>query len=300
MRLTFLLAAVIALSAATCAKVDGSSEPGSTPTQFGTMQVHVVLPKGGARPLNAWIVVETRRSENAAWTYSDRLGGRSNGPGELDQSDDWRASLRTPAAIESRVLLCADGYATTIRPFRVGPEENVDLGDIVLDAGTELVGRVEDDFGRPVAGVGVDGGLPLMGFVCPGSRYAETDADGSFRLKHLARGEQILLVCGREIAPTYVHALVGGAAPVVCVGRGHPVRVTVVDGSGNPRAGVSIDMRPASADDSGLRLELGKTDATGVCEIRAAVGRWRIFAKSAHTVIDVDETRRAEARLDAK
>jgi hypothetical protein len=250
--------------------------------------------------MNAWIVVETRSNADAVWTYFDRLGGRGNGPGSFSGSDRWQDSLRTPAAIESRLLVCADGYATAIRPFRVAPEETIDLGDVVLDPGAEFEGRVEDEAGRAVVGARVDGGVPLLGFFCPGDRWAETDVRGAFRIGHLAAGEQILLVSGREFATTYVQTVVGGAAPVVRVGRGHSVRVTVTDAAGNPKVGVSIDVRPASADDSGVRFARGTTDATGGCELRVGAGRWRFFAEHADVVVDVDEGRHAEARLVLK
>jgi hypothetical protein len=274
----------IATLCGACTDAAERSEP------VGTVKMRVQLPKGSPHPLNAWIIIETRRGEGGPWRYFDRLGGQGNGPGPLDFDETWDASIAAPDA-ECRALACADGYATTtLGPFHVDADKTTDLGDVVLEAGLELVGRVEDPAGRPVAEAWVFGGEPLNGFWCPGSKFTQTGADGAFRLANLAAHEQPVMVESMEFAPAVLRVTPREGAPptVVRLGPGEVVRVTALDREGKAFVGAPVDFLPdgGSADLCILRAR-AKTDADGACALRVAAGTWRFVVLDPKVVGEV-------------
>jgi protocatechuate 3,4-dioxygenase beta subunit len=82
--------------------------------------------------------------------------------------------------------------------------QRLDLGDVVLDVGVEVSGRVVDGAGRPVAGAVVEVDER-------GENKAQSGDDGRFRLSHVARRSVRLAVYAEGFVPATVHA--DGARP---------------------------------------------------------------------------------------
>lgn len=126
----------------------------------------------------------------------------------------------------------------------------IDLGDIVLGTGFEVRGRVVDELGVPVGGVGVRlNNLPLP--VAPGmaandTRYGNSAANGEFRVEvPIPAGTWPLDVDARGfrlLSPDHVTIGVRGVEPVLVTVRRMPsIDGTVVDEQGLPVAGVTIN-----------------------------------------------------------
>ncbi len=100
-----------------------------------------------------------------------------------------RVQMATPSTSGSRFLIsdlepgdwqmtvAAPGYEVAERPLTLAPGERLDLGAIVLLAGTEIAGVVIDaESQEPIPGAEILGVEPL------GSAWARSDSDGAFKV----------------------------------------------------------------------------------------------------------------------
>jgi protocatechuate 3,4-dioxygenase beta subunit len=138
----------------------------------------------------------------------------------LDEADPvempWfqRADTRTDSAgkfalapklhARVRIAVRAGGFAP-LDVERTISETNPEVGDLILQAGVVLEGRVIDHLGRPVAGAELRrrrvGSGPLVFFAGRGGAVAaKSDASGAFRIDTLAVGTWNLRVTA-EVAP---------------------------------------------------------------------------------------------------
>lgn len=158
-----------------------------------------------------------------------------------------------------RLVLVADARSSDFAPparleVRVGENETVDVGDVVLDPGRVVTGRVVDEAGEGIEGAevfatpdgveGVKGRMP---------RPARSGADGGFEVRGLGPGSWRV----RPSAPGFA----AGRASVLeiddeqepdemelTLARGLLVEVRVVDGNGLPRAGVTAFLQRVGED----------------------------------------------------
>lgn len=119
---------------------------------------------------------------------------------ETVTGDDGRFLARhlAPGAYDLELRL--EGRAPRLLPGVEPPEEleegaALDLGDVVLEPGTALEGRVVDADGAPVsdAEVRLDHSAPPPGFELE-NRETTTDAEGRFRLEDLQPGEPVTVL----------------------------------------------------------------------------------------------------------
>jgi hypothetical protein len=90
-----------------------------------------------------------------------------------------------------------EGYAPVTRHVELAADGDVDLGEIRIDRGVALTGRVVDRDGGPVADAAVSASVGAY----DGGPFAQTDASGAFRLAHLPAGEIELRVCADGFEP---------------------------------------------------------------------------------------------------
>ena len=102
--------------------------------------------------------------------------------------------LRNPLfpAGRSRVVFWSEGYAPVVRELNVRAGEDADLGEIVMEPGSELRGVVRDETGEPVAGAEVFLGdeSDLFEYQSP----LRTAEDGTFRVRGVSSAAANLLV----------------------------------------------------------------------------------------------------------
>lgn len=127
-------------------------------------------------------------SPSAPWAHR-RAQGRS--------APDGTFRLPDVAGGDLSLAVRAEGFAP-LRSAASHPGPGGDLGDLVLERGVILEGRVVDEHGRPVPGVEVHADPPRsLGYLVfrqtrAGTKVAETDAGGAFRIDELAAGPFVL------------------------------------------------------------------------------------------------------------
>jgi hypothetical protein len=120
------------------------------------------------------------------------------------------------------VSLDPGGFSWETREFRVVDGAVADLGEVRLDPGVSLEGRVVDLAGRPLPGATVETGESRCG-----ARRAVTGADGRFVLEHCRR-EPVGFSVVADVGETRVEADPSTGRPVeVRLGPPTPVTLTV-------------------------------------------------------------------------
>ena len=172
-----------------------------------------------------------------------------------------------------RLRFCVDGLAPASRELYVEPGARVDLGEVLMDAGFCLDGRVLDQKDRPVAHALVHSG----GTRDASWRSATTRADGSFRMESLVEGELDLHVEADGFLPARRRSRVAAAGPlVVKLQVACRIRGEVRNAGGQAAAGVQVTVRRDAE-----RLWSAWTDAEGRFEASVPAGRYRLTARRA-------------------
>ncbi len=232
----------------------------------GSVKLRVVVPPGLPPPSSFQIYGETfweTRSDGVELWSGSIIGIEEFGDGR------FTVSGVKPGTCRARVLSREFGTLVT-RSFELAPGATVDLGDVALDPGIQLTGRVEDAAGAPVAGAHVTTGDSSFS---PNFRHATTAPDGGFRLPHIPLGRNEFLVKAPGFVTSTIHAdVVSGGAPLVMrLSRGTTLHVTVVDADGGPLPGVTVHIQPVGSPDEDA--EYCNADNRGVVEQRVAPGR---------------------------
>lgn len=137
----------------------------------GHVSLRIAAPPGATFPgmyRVSFIRAAARARTSIAACWSDRSAETDLEPGR------WR------------VVAQARGFAAAARDFDVRPGEGAALGDIVLDGGVTVEGRVVDAQGVPVAGAFVEARADTV------QETGATDAEGRFRIEHVAPGATVL------------------------------------------------------------------------------------------------------------
>jgi hypothetical protein len=168
------------------------------------------------------------------------------------------------------------GFAPLTLHYRVGGGETADLGDIVLDEGAVLRGRILDTNGRPVAGA-----VCILDLLwSQGDPRATTGEDGAFSIPHAARGENRVVV-RREGFLRDEFTVPGeapGGPPDLVLRRGGLLRVRVETAAGLPAPGYGVRFILRGSPMSPKDCPHAGTDARGRCEIRLPAGTWDVAA----------------------
>ncbi len=202
------------------------------------------------------------------------------GPGtSVATGADGRFRFQRLEAGEYDLQVTRQGFVATGRDNVALSAETraVDLGDVVLEPGVVLEGRVVGPKGAPVAEAQVQisrSDEPMFKRWSPWHEPVLTDADGAFRLGGLRRGEPVRLAVGH---PSYVRLETGEievppAAPLTLELRlqgSLALRVVDPDGEPVPRAEVSAVVETRVGSGQGVfsmgssSYGLGATDQEG-------------------------------------
>lgn len=221
----------------------------------------VVVDAGGS-PLEG-VSVSARRyhSNNAVVVNVGRVA--TSGP-------DGRFSID---AVESGIDTFLEGshgeYLTSRgEMFDIDAGQEVGGLQLVMRVGGAISGRVVDDSGQPVADATIGVKDEVMSVVNPASLSNKTDsaADGTFTLRRLAAGEQVLLAAAKGYLTTEVTGVevveghTTGGLDIVMTAGAH-IAGTVRNGLGEPLSGARVTVIDTSA---GLRKMSTSTDTQGV------------------------------------
>lgn len=189
-----------------------------------------------------------------------------------------------------------DTVAVQVRSIRVSPYEATDIGQIVLDAGSRIQGRVVGPEDEPVenASIVFEAAAKRPGPFSgreqdPGTdQRTSTDADGVFLLDHVGSANYVVRVDAAGYAPVHrnnfrVDRKNAGEELLIRLQRPAVIAGRVTDPDGNPIAGANLFAQTHSPTDDGSRCEAETTtDADGRFRYdRLAQGKYWILAKAA-------------------
>ena len=175
-----------------------------------------------------------------------------------------------PGRVRLRIMTAE--YATAIREFDVQPGETVDLGEIRLDAGVQILGRVEDKTGQPLAGIKVSVGETWT----PENQIVTSDSRGAFLLGRLAPGGVEVEIQPEGFLPFEEDLQVpdGGGTWTVVLERGCVVRGTARTADGKTLAGHVVVLVPTDGASEGEEHQ--RTDDEGRYGTRLRAGVYRV------------------------
>lgn len=161
--------------------------------------------------------------------------GTSSG-GERD-TDGGRLTLKAIGAAPSRFRFVFDDYATIVRDVSSPDGKDIDLGDITLDPGVTLRGRVVLPSGEPAA----DATIRM------GTDYFGTEADGTFELENIPLGSIVISVKAEGL-PRAFFPLEVTTSPedhVLQLVAGVKIKTLLLDAEGQPVANdrVGVDVK---------------------------------------------------------
>jgi hypothetical protein len=240
-----------------------------TSTQAPAREVRLVVVRLASASMRLLLPDGTPFS-GTAYVLSARHG-QGRGGGSTPVKDGVVRLGELPAG-DVDVEVHVAGYARFFRTFPAPARRHTDLGDVKLDVGLDLVGRVVD-----LAGNAVPGAQVAPASIGDG---VTTDARGAFRLPHQPRGAPAKVnVSADGFLAQDVEAQAGRDVPEVRLARGALVRAVVRGPEGKPAADASLLAERLAADGKPLATPEREWDAAkedGRVEWRLAAGRWRI------------------------
>jgi hypothetical protein len=246
--------------------------------------LHIVLPPGARRPAHIEV--------------SPNIGGGPQGIGVdargsygIDM-DAWLENSVVrgdvpPKATALRIRV--EGYAPVVVQMRPEPGKLVDLGEVRLEVGVDVRGRVVDGDGRPVPGASVG--------CAAGSTTAASD--GSFVVPHAAPGRIALHATTDGLCGAAVVDAAADAAPVTIVARRKGVlHGVVVDAAGAPVKGAVVVVQHdlVDATDEGVTIYVA-TSSDGTFMTPVAAGRCRAVLGETSAEANIPEGGEATVRL---
>jgi len=194
------------------------------------------------------------------------LGGPQEKPPVAYTDDEGRFAARGLSAGAYELALRRTGFARKVLPpveVKPGPDPAT-VGDVVLDPGERVQGRVIDPQGRPIEGVAVaveeadQNPMMTMGGPRLGATRTESDGvtgpDGWFTVPDLRRGQALGLALSRT---GYLATREAGVTPPTV----EPLQVTMYPSS--KIKGVVLDDRGAPIPGADITLQRSKTGGGG-------------------------------------
>jgi protocatechuate 3,4-dioxygenase beta subunit len=225
-------------------------------TRLGRVVLRLVKPDGEpyVGPIYVWTAQGERREGSGTRTEDGRVRFDSLRDGEYDLQVD------------------VSGFAPVRRRVAARLRAVTDLGDVALDLGRTVAGRVTDLAGTPVAGASVS---------ASGAEEVLTDATGAFALEHLPSGPVEVSAEADGFLEALERVSVGPAlGPVTLrLARGALVRAVVKDAAGQPADDARLVAIRLGADGAPVPdgpREWDATDERGRADWRLPAGRWRI------------------------
>ena len=210
---------------------------------FGSASIKATLvgSDGHTTVSGAWVVVETAEVKDGAEVWD----------GVKAQSQSDNAGVVAANGIEPgtyRMRIVGTGYAARVTdPFTVGDGESKDLGNVRLQPGGGIAGRVTDDQGTPLEGIGMSvknaKGEDVFLF-----NLSSTGSNGRYELQGIEFGSYVVRFEGKGFAPVDKPVTVSSAGAVVdaVMKRGGAVVVRVEDDRGQPIQGARVALFDAS------------------------------------------------------
>ncbi|HXG34564.1 MAG TPA: carboxypeptidase-like regulatory domain-containing protein [Bryobacteraceae bacterium] len=221
--------------------------------------------------------------------YVELIAGPGRVQAQTQPTDSLgRFSLEAPTAARLVVVARADGHVSAEREIVLSSPDTVLTVDFTLPRAGSVTGRVVDSQGFPVPGAKVRVEYPGEGrrVVYETEMTAQTDSEGFFNLRYVARGRPFLLAASAEDRPpSFAGPFTLDAASLESVvlraaAPGAVVRVRVLAPGGEPAAGAAVRLRaeadaaPYSPDQRRSRAffeatqRLAFADSSGTAEFR--------------------------------
>lgn len=135
------------------------------------------------------------------------------------------------------------GISAALKHMLKAEEWNADPYDVLLTPAKPVVGRVVDEFGKPVVDAEVFGILRTALNEWPGSDDATTDKNGRFELKFKEEGEVCVFVrSDRHVMQAFFQGKKRSDLGDLQVTSGKPIRGYVLDVDGQPIPDVSLEI----------------------------------------------------------
>jgi hypothetical protein len=175
-----------------------------------------------------------------------------------------------------RLDLVVPGFAMRTLSFECGAGQETELGEIALDEGVEMRGRVVDDAGEPLPGSSV--GLAVAGWLpdCPGDGV--TDEEGRFVFRNAPVGGATFRASqgGAYLDDTRAIDDPGSGEVLFVLPRLHVVRVLVRTRSGRPVSGLVEFLQPARPGEEPEGYGGWDMDSHGRFEAELPAGEWGV------------------------
>lgn len=194
------------------------------------------------------------------------------GPGRVEARShptdaQGRFAIEAPNAARLIVVARAEGHVSAERELAPAADSSLSLDFALVPAGW-VTGRVTDTQGFPVAGANVRVEYPgeVRRLIYETEVTAETDTDGYFTLRYVARGRPFVLAASAEgrppsfAGPFTLNASRLEGLVLTAAAPGETVRVRVVTPTGQPAAGAAVRLR-AAADLAAYTAEQRRTRA---------------------------------------
>lgn len=175
------------------------------------------------------------------------------------RSPDGRFEIDRGAGAKLVLFVQAEGWAPLQRTVELPPQGSVDVGDLRLERGRSVKGRVLDERGEPIDRADVRAKGSGTG------GYATTDPAGRFGLDTLPEGPVELEVSAKGFRAAKAMVAPGQSAVDLTLARGLTVSGRVIDEDGQPMRGLAFWLRGAAADPTSSGVDV---DGEGAFEVR--------------------------------
>lgn len=223
------------------------------------------LPAGSAAPEQVAVRIGFTMESGVGWSGHSYAWN----DGEL-VIDDLRVET-------THVRIQVPAHLEIVREVKPTAGGIVDLGELTVERGFDLAGRVLDRAGGPVAGAQVSTGLVFT----PGRLVAATDRDGRFLLRGVAEREATIEIAAEGFVgrSSVVSLPRDGEAWVVRLDEGCLVTLHVTDAAKKPAARRRVRATLVAADGTDTdETGVFVVDHRGVTAMRLRAGHWRIDA----------------------